>query len=116
MLTFAATVLLTFLVVLAALYGFWKLGPPVYWLERRNVIALLDMVMAGEASESDWHVFTGVPIRHNPELEAIQRRCLEIAEREYVGGRGYLFTEAGIEEIRELLEDIRRREEAGNSG
>lgn len=111
MLAFVVTVFLTFVVLMAALYGFWKMGSPVYWLERGNVIRLLEMVIEGEARESDWDVFVGMPIRHNPALAQVQERCIEIAETELVSGDGLQFTERGIELLRRELEALRRAEE-----
>lgn len=115
--TFVLTLLLTFVFVVVALLGFWKLGPPVYHLERINIIALLELITSGRATESDWNVFCAHAIRHEPELEACQHRCLEIAEREYVGGPGYLFTRRGLDELEEILEELKARErkEGGES-
>jgi len=46
--TFVMTLVLTFALVAIALLVFWKLGPPVYRLERRNLISLLELVVAGQ--------------------------------------------------------------------
>lgn len=104
---FAMTVLLTFCLVLLAVFLFWKLGSPFYRVEKVNVIRLLELVVAGEATESDWHVFSAYTIRHDMELADIQQRCLDIADREFVGGRGNLFTPAGQREIAAILKDLK---------
>ncbi|MEA3300519.1 MAG: hypothetical protein U9R22_09875 [Pseudomonadota bacterium] len=109
---FVMTLLLTFAVILVALWVFIRLGPPVYRLERRNLIALLELVIAGRASEADWDVFTGFPIHHDPALAEVQRRCIAIAEREYRGGAA-LFTREGLRELAEILAELKALEEGG---
>lgn len=107
MMTFLLTLLLTFCLVLLALVLFWKFGSPVYRVKRENIIALLELVVSGQATESDWEVFCAVPIRDDPDLARIQQKCMEIAAREYLGGRGMLFTQAGTEEFYRLLESLK---------
>ena len=116
---FLLTLFLTFLLVLFAFVFFIKISPPVYRLEKKNVVNLLKLVVDGQATENDWEVFLGVPIVHNEQLESIRRRCQEISEREYIGGRvgvhtgsqGHLLTEKGIEEVREILTKLIEAEE-----
>ncbi len=108
--TYLLTLLLTFALVAIALLVFMRVGPPVYRVERRNLMTLLELIVSGRATESDWDVFAGVPIRHDEELAAIQRRCLAIAEREYRGGR-QLFTPRGIEELAEVLKEMKEIDE-----
>ena len=91
---FVVTAALTFVLIVVALLVFVGFGPPVYRLERRNLIALLELVVADRASAADWDVFAGCPIHHDPALAEVQRRCLALAEREYRGGE-LLFTREG---------------------
>lgn len=110
-----ATVVLSvavFAVVLAVL--FW-VRTPRYRIERENVIALLRLVLAHRASENDWRVFVSVPLRNNPLLDEVRERCAEIEEREYLGhassrSDGALFTDRGMAELRELLEELEAEE------
>jgi hypothetical protein len=95
--------------VLGALWLFIRVGSPVYRIERDNVIALLELVIAGEATENDWQVFVSVPVRHNKELTDIQKRCVELAKIEYIGGPGNkLFSARGISELEKLLAEIKQ--------
>ncbi|GIX30885.1 MAG: hypothetical protein KatS3mg124_1357 [Porticoccaceae bacterium] len=110
MTTFLATLLFTFAVLFGALLFFWRRGAPVYRVERVNVVRLLELVLAGRAREQDWQVFLGWPIRHDPALAEVQRRCAEIAEREWIGGR-YLFSERGLEELGRLLAELKSQGE-----
>src|SRR5690606_41622699 len=79
---------------------------PRYRIQRHNVIALLELVLQGRASENDWRVFAAIPLRHNPALEEVRERCMDIEEREYIGpGRnGFLFSQKGLGVLREILE------------
>ncbi len=111
MLTTLVLTILIFIVVLVALV--W-VRTPRYRIEPHNVIALLELVLNGQASENDWRVFAAIPLRHNPELEEIRERCMDIEEREYIGpGRnGFLFTQDGLNELREILLTLKEREKA----
>jgi hypothetical protein len=88
------------------LIAFVKIGTPVYRLERKNLEVLLRLVVEGEATDNDWEVFLGVPIRHNDQLEAIRLHCRDISEREYLGIPGRLLTDKGIEEVKVLLNEL----------
>lgn len=104
--TFLLTLLFTFGFILLTLLVFVKIGTPVYRLERKNLIVLLKLVIDGEATDNDWEVFLGVPIRHNDQLEDIRLRCCDISEREYLGSPGRLLTDKGIEEVKVLLTEL----------
>ena len=102
------TLVLTFIVVLVVILVMIKVRTPYYRLERANVITLLTMVCRGEASVSDWSVFTAVPIPHDEYLEAIRQRCIDIEEREYTGDAHppFLFSPKGIAEIEAILKEL----------
>lgn len=102
------TLLLTFLVVSIALWGFLRLGAPVYRPDKNNVITLLELVLAGNATENDWHVFIGIPLRHCEQLKLIQKRCSDLTETEYVGENSdTLFTKKGTQALKEILEELK---------
>lgn len=107
MVEFLLVLALTFVFVVLVLLGFIKAGSPVYRLEQANVEALLELVVDGKASESDWDVFLGVPIRHDPVLEAVQERCREITQAHYIGAKGKLFTKEGLEQLQVLLAELK---------
>src|SRR5690606_4291780 len=106
------TLVLTILIFIAVLVVLIWVRTPRYRIQRRNVIALLELVLSGQASENDWRVFAAIPLRHNPELEEIRERCMDIEEREYIGpGRnGFLFTQKGLNELREILQSLKDKE------
>lgn len=97
-------------VVLGAMWLFARVGSPVYRIERDNIITLLDLVLSGDATENDWQVFISMPVRHNGELQDIQKRCIELTENEYVGVRGkQLFSARGISELEKLLAELKKQ-------
>lgn len=103
---FLVTLFFTFVIVLVVVIFFVRIGTPVYRLEKKNIIVLLTLVVEGQATENDWEVFLGVPIRHNEQLESIRLCCQAISELEYIGGTGYLLTEKGIEEVKKILTEL----------
>jgi hypothetical protein len=106
---FFLTLVLTIIIFGGTLFLFYWARSQRYRLNRRDVIRLLEMVLSGQATDNDWRLFSALPLHHNPELDAVRDRCLEIEEREYVGKRksGLLFSEQGLSEIREVLEELR---------
>lgn len=109
--SFLLTFILTFLLISLAFVLFIKFSPPVYRLEKKNLLILLTLVVEGQATENDWEVFLGLPIRHNDELEAVRLHCCDISEREYIGGSGCLLTKKGIEEVKQILTELAGAEE-----
>ncbi|UTW46276.1 hypothetical protein KFE80_05155 [bacterium SCSIO 12696] len=104
---YVLTLLFTLLFIAVTLWVFVRVGTPVYRVQLSNVVTLLQMVIAGTATDSDWDVFIGVPIQHDTKLEAVRQRCAELTETEYIGGTGMLFTEQGLAEIAAILDSLR---------
>jgi len=104
---FFLTLFSTLVFVFVVLLIFLKFGVPVYRVERSNIICLLKLVMAGEATDNDWNVFIGVPIRHDPELDEIRCLCADITEREMLGERSpVIFSAKGYLELQEILDNL----------
>ena len=57
------TVFFTLIFLLAVIAVLLWVKTPYYRLRKGNVRCLLQMVLAGTASENDWAVFTSVPQR-----------------------------------------------------
>lgn len=93
---------LVFLIVVGVLL--W-VRHPHYQMTKADVIAVLQKVLVGQASENDWAIFLSSSFRHCPELELIREECAAIDEREYLGQTrsGYLFTDRGLEELKRIL-------------
>ncbi len=114
--SYLVTLLLTLCVVVVAMWVFVKVGTPVYRIDRENVIALLELVLSGQATENDWHVFVGVPLRHNSELRDLQKRCAQLAETEFIGlPDGKLFTNRGLAKLEVLLRELKNDAKENNN-
>lgn len=97
----------TFVLLLAIFALLVFLRRPVYQLSDANVIRLLELVLAGEASDDDWNVFIDLPIRYNDVLENVRQHCEQIGLEHMVEPKsGYLFSEKGLSEIRVVLESL----------
>ncbi len=111
-----ATLIFTFIIFALVLWVLLKVRTPIYRLQKDNVIAFLKLVVSGEATESDWSVFTSVPIRNSEKLEVIRLRCLELEETEYIGHTGkeranFLLTREAISELEILLQQLQAESE-----
>lgn len=105
------TLLLTLGFVLVAMWVFMRVGTPVYRVDRKNIITLLELVVDGTATENDWQVFIGIPLRHDHELQDIQTRCAALTEAEYTGDQGdRLFSARGLAELKKLLAELKKQE------
>ncbi|MBR9883209.1 MAG: hypothetical protein GYB21_05960 [Oceanospirillales bacterium] len=101
------------LILLVLLVVFMRFGRlPTYRPSRDDVRKLLAGVLERTTSVEAWELFLGLPISHDPELEAIRRRCLAIHEGldgERAAGTGldgYLYDRAGRARIAEVLEQL----------
>lgn len=106
---FLLTLFFTLILVVIVLAVFMRFGVPAYRVERSNVIKLLEMVQAREATDSDWEVFISVPIRHDDELEQVRQQCEVIAERELMPGGHCQFSEQGLRELAVVLENLKQQ-------
>ena len=108
---FFLTLLFTFIIVFLAMWLFMRIGSPVYRINKDNVVTLLELVLAGNASENDWHVFMGFPVRHDDDLQAIQQRCSDLGETEYIGSSSAtLFTEKGTQALQLILNELKLKD------
>ena len=87
---------------------------PQYRTQRRQARQLLQWMLLGQASENQWRIFCEMPIRHDPPLEAVRRRCAEIDERCFVGDHrdGRLLNAEGMAAVEEQLQQLLALEES----
>ncbi|MBS99976.1 MAG: hypothetical protein CMI01_15045 [Oceanospirillaceae bacterium] len=101
---------LIFLVLLVVFMGFGR--TPTYRPERQEVRDLLAGIFERKTSQEAWDMFLGLPILHDPELEEIRRRCIQIHEgtdgqaAAHAGLDGYLYDRAGRERLKPVLEAL----------
>lgn len=102
------TLLLSFLAFSLIVWAFMRMRTPHFRMTRRLFVQLLEKVIEGQADDGDWRVLTGHPVRHDAQLERARRECLAVEEDEYTGKPPYLFTEAGIERLKALRQQLLR--------
>ncbi len=85
---------------------------PTWRPDRRRVLALMQQLQAGEARRDEWEMFVGLPVLHDPELEAIRRRCVDIHEGDEThppasdGLAPYLYDRAARRRLAEVQADL----------
>ena len=105
---FVITLLFSLGLVLALSFG----KVPTYRPERDQVVQLLQGLLEGTISASQWDLFIGMPIQHDELLEAVRVKCVTLHEgldgsdpaRE--GIDGYIYDRAGRERIAKILDDL----------
>lgn len=115
LIAFLVSLLLISALVLALSYG----RAPTWRPQRRAVLALMQRLQQGQARREEWEMFIGLPVLHDPELEAIRRRCVDIHEGDEThppaadGLAPYLYDRAArrrLAEVQAELEALIRRE------
>ena len=76
LLTFVVSFVLVAGLVLALMYG----RPPSWRPDRKRVLSLMQEIQQGTARREEWEMFIGIAALHDPELEAIRRRCVALHE------------------------------------
>ena len=106
----AITLFLSLTIVAALFFLFYRLKTPYYRVDKERMMHVLEMVLSGQATDNDWQIIAGMPIRHAPELEAIRQQCADIEERYYIGEQKppYLFTNEGLKELKILLGKLKQ--------
>ncbi|MFA0813459.1 hypothetical protein [Microbulbifer epialgicus] len=100
--TLLITLLLSFCAFIIVIWTFMHLRTPRFRMDRADFIKGLEDAITGQASESEWRALVAIPMRHDPELERMRLQCLEIEEQESSDSPPYLFTEKGLEQLRQV--------------
>ncbi|WP_444883735.1 hypothetical protein [Microbulbifer sp. PSTR4-B] len=100
--TLFLTLLLSFCAFVIVIWTLMHLRTPRFRMDRASFIKGLEDAITGQASESEWRALVAIPMRHDPELEAMRLKCLEIEEHESSDHPPYLFTEKGLEQLRHI--------------
>ena len=110
MIDFLVTVVLSFAVILVALWVFRYLGVPVYRVEAINIKVLLQSVLNESATTADWDVFIAMPITQDAELDDIRVQCAMLEESTMTERHGLVFFSAtGREQLTQLLSQVERK-------
>ncbi len=88
---------------------------PYYQIDRVGCVLLLEQAVAGELLERDWHVFIGMSVRYDVEIETLRYTCIEVDDKHVINtvmksGQSYVvFSKKGLAILQDLLEDWRHR-------
>ena len=104
--TIVITLCVSFAIFALIVWGLMHMRTPRFRMERAQFQQGLEDVITGQADDNEWRVLIGYPMRHDPPLEELRLECLKIEEDEYTGAMPYLFTEAGIERLRDVRERL----------
>lgn len=116
MIVFVITAFLSLIIILISLWLSSFRHPPRFHHERDDYVDLLKAVLSGQADYDQWSSIMHLPIRHDPDLEKIRQRCVEIEEAFY---RGYpvqlgqpsgMFTEEGLKQLEGVLKYLQEDE------
>lgn len=109
---FMITALLAFLIISVSLWLASFRHAPKFHADTADFTALLHLVLTGQADYEQWSAIIHLPIRHDPSLEALRLRCLEVEEEHYVGKPAILghpeamFTPAGLRQLEKELKSL----------
>lgn len=107
MMDFVVTVVLSFALILIALWVFRYLGVPVYRVEAINIKVLLESVLNETATTADWDVFIAMPITQDAELDDIRVQCAMLADSAMIERNGLVFFSAtGRAQLTQLLNQV----------
>lgn len=109
---FIVTVILTFVVLVIALVLFRYVGVPVYQVSAVNVQAILELAISGQATQSDWDVFIGIPIRQDTELDQIRYECAMLSDDITERQGKLVFSQSSRQKLTELLQQVNAKIEA----
>ena len=111
MMTIFINILLTLIIACLLFFLFRWVKNPLYRVDKKRLVQTLEMVLTGQATENQWFTVFNIPIRHNPELEEVRQRCLEIEEAHYIGRNSspYLFNGKGLSELKTVLVELKSR-------
>lgn len=103
------TLLLT-LVIGGLLFALFRwLKNPWYRVDAERMLRVVELALTGQATANDWYTTFGMTIRHDPELEAIRVRCLEIEAQHFIGGENrYLFRKDGLNALENIRQELQR--------
>lgn len=84
---------------------------PYYQLDAKGCVKVLKQAVSGELLERDWHVFIGMSVRYDREIEALRYECALIDEECAINthckdAKVYVvFSKQGILRLQDLLDE-----------
>ncbi|MCM2971226.1 hypothetical protein [Larsenimonas suaedae] len=84
-----------------------------YRTDPEQLLSLIDSALACTLSENEWNAVIGYPIRHDPYLESLRRRCQAIMDNHgqpwLVERNGRLFSTQGMSELEAIRVHLNAR-------
>lgn len=104
------SILLSVLICAAVIGVLFWVRNPYYRATRERTIQLLEWMLLGQATETDWQFFCGYPIRHDPLLEQVRQQCQDIDETCFIGDNhdGVILSPKGLSELRDVLDRLKQ--------
>ncbi|MFD1381819.1 hypothetical protein ACFQ45_00410 [Rhodanobacter aciditrophus] len=105
------------LVVLLVFFIKHKQRAPYYQLDANGCVKVLREAVEQRLLERDWHVFIGMSVRYDQEIEALRHECAVIDEECVVNtqckdGKVYVvFSKQGILRLKHLLDEWQHKAE-----
>lgn len=108
---FLLVFIVTFVVILGVTAMLMLGQSPVYRPDIDKVQAMLTRLLEGQLPDHEWQFFLDMPIRHDPNLEDIRLKCLQIVEENALRPRNNVvrLREPGLIRIRHLLNQIEQK-------
>ncbi|WP_105101895.1 hypothetical protein [Microbulbifer pacificus] len=104
--TIVITLCLSFAVFSLIVWGLMHMRTPRFRMERAQFQQGLEDVITGQADDNEWRVLISYPMRHDPPLERLRLECIKIEEDEYTGTPPYLFSDVGLQKLRDVRERL----------
>ncbi|WP_460755874.1 hypothetical protein [Marinomonas epiphytica] len=88
---------------------------PYYQFSEKDCVSLLHRAVEGSLLERDWHVFIGMSIRDNKDLESLRETCIFIDDSyvkrtRLLNGQQYMvFNKNGVLLLETLLDEWRHK-------
>lgn len=88
---------------------------PYYRFDQKQSVNLLTKAVNGELLEQEWHVFIGMSIRDDKEIEVLREQCCLLDETcvkgtQLISGKTYvLFTQEGLLQLKKLLDEWKHK-------
>ncbi|RDL42716.1 hypothetical protein DN730_17960 [Marinomonas piezotolerans] len=84
---------------------------PYYQLDAKGCVAILNDAVNGDLLEYEWHIFIGMTVRYDAEIEALRCECACIDDEFvintfYKDGKAYVvFAKEGLLRLQTLLDE-----------
>ncbi|MBM6552159.1 hypothetical protein [Marinomonas ostreistagni] len=84
---------------------------PYYQMDAEACVRILRQAVEQELLEREWHIFIGMQVRYDNEIETLRGQCIAIDELHAMNTRVsqgmvyVVFSQAGLEKLAELLDE-----------